>query len=318
VRRSGRGHAASEDAGPAGGGPGGAASGGPPDEPLLEAGFLARLERLQLSTRRPLAGLYAGGHRSPRRGSSLDFAEHREYHPGDDFRRIDYHALARLGVLVLKLFDAEDDLPVRLVVDTSASMGFDGKLRAACRLAAVLGFVGLVRRDPVRVQTLDRSLPPVRFSGRGDAARLFDHLVGLTAGGTTDLAGVGSDLRARRGAPGMTVLVSDLLSPQWPVALTGLPPSGGDLVVAHVLAPTELEPNGLAGDADLVDSESGERVAVSLAGEQLEHYRTAMSAWRTEVAHSCRRAGVAYCPVIVGEPLEPLLFGAWQRAGIVR
>ena len=220
-------------------------------------------------------------------------------------------------MLVLKLFDAEDDLPVRLVVDTSASMGFDGKLRAACRLAAVLGFVGLVRRDPVRVHTLDRSRPPARFSGRGDAARLFDHLGALTAAGTTDLAGLGPDLRARRGAPGLTALLSDLFSPQWPAALTGLPPAGGDLVVVHVLAPGELEPVGLAGDADLVDSESGERVAVSLTGEQLQRYREAMSAWRAEVAQSCSRAGVAYCPVVVGEPLEPLLFGAWQRAGIV-
>src|SRR5262245_45070016 len=101
---------------------------------------MARLERLQLGTRRRLSGQFAAEHRSPRHGTSLDFADYREYHPGDDFRRIDYDLYARLDVLLLKLYEAEDDLTLRLLIDTSRSMAGD-KLVQAERIAAALGFV---------------------------------------------------------------------------------------------------------------------------------------------------------------------------------
>ena len=124
---------------------------------------LGALERLQLGTRRRLAGQLVGGHRSPRYGSSLDFADFREYQPGDDFRRIDYLTLARLDQLLVRLYDAEDDLTVRLIVDTSASMSTDGKLQRAAELAGALGFVALTRRD--RVELHLPGAAPARFSG---------------------------------------------------------------------------------------------------------------------------------------------------------
>src|SRR4051812_42820021 len=151
--------------------------------PLLDPGLLARLERLQLATRRPLAGRFSGEHRSRRHGTSLDFADYREYHPGDDFRRIDYHLYARLDVLLLKLFEAEDDITVRLLVDTSASMASGGKLEQACRVAAALGFVALVRRDVVTLHTFPFEHASPRFSGRGATVPLFAALQGLTADG---------------------------------------------------------------------------------------------------------------------------------------
>src|SRR2546423_13499266 len=120
---------------------------------LLDGRFLARLEALQLGTRRRLAGHLAGEHRSPRYGTSTDFADHREYHPGDDFRRVDYHLLARLDVALVKLFEADDDVQLRLLIDTSASMGVAGKLSPAARVAAVLRFVSLIPRDPVSLHT---------------------------------------------------------------------------------------------------------------------------------------------------------------------
>src|SRR6266540_4070557 len=128
---------------------------------LLEPALLARLERLQLGTRRRLAGQFSAEHRSPRHGTSLDFADYREYTPGDDFRRIDYGAWARLDVLLVKLFEAEDDLTLRLLVDTSRSM--DGpKLTQAARIAAALGFVALVRRDAVTLHTFAIERLPAR------------------------------------------------------------------------------------------------------------------------------------------------------------
>ncbi|MGH9150140.1 MAG: DUF58 domain-containing protein, partial [Acidimicrobiales bacterium] len=143
---------------------------------LLEPALLARLETVQLGTRRRLAGLFAGEHRARGFGTSVDFADYRQYHPGDDFRRVDYHLLARLDVLLLRLFEAENDLHLRLLVDTSASMGVGGKLDQARRVAAALGFVALVRRDPVSLHTFPTPRPAPRFNGRAAAPALFAHL----------------------------------------------------------------------------------------------------------------------------------------------
>ena len=284
---------------------------------LLPPALLARLEAVQLATRRRLAGHFAGEHRSPRHGASPDFADYRQYHPGDDFRRVDYHLYARLDVLLVKLFEAEDDLALRLLVDTSASMGTGGKLDQAKRVAAALGFTALVRRDPVSLHAFPFEGPPVRFAGRAGAPALFAHLARLEAGGATPFALAAAALLARPGPPGLTVLVSDLLTPEWEDGLARLPSRGGDLVVVHVLAEDDLRPE-LGGDVDLVDRESGERVAVSLTPEAVADYRRLAAAWADEVAGRARRAGAAYSRVLATDDLESLLLGGWRRAGVLR
>ncbi len=284
---------------------------------LLEAPTLARLERLQISTNRRLAGHIAGEHRSPRFGSSLDFADYRDYHPGDDFRRIDYHLLARLDVILLKLFEAEEDLQVRLLVDTSASMETGGKLTQAARVAAAIGFVALLRRDPVSLHTfpLDRLAP--RFLGRNAVPSLFAALESLRAEGTTDFAAASARLLSTPGPRGLTVLLSDLLSPDWEDAISRLPSRGGDLVVMHVLAPEDVRP-GTEGDVELVDVERGSRVAVSLTAQTAGAYEEIVSEWRERVAQRCRRAGAGYVYLLSDEDVETLLLGAWRRAGVLR
>jgi uncharacterized protein (DUF58 family) len=284
---------------------------------LLSPSLMARLERLQLTTRRRLAGLHAGEHRSPRTGSSLDFADYRDYHPGDDFRRIDYHLYARLGTLLVKLFDAEDDLTLRLVVDTSASMGVGGKLTTAKRLAAALGFVALLRRDVVTLMSFPDGGPPSRFVSRTAAGPLFQRLDDLSAQGGTPIAAAVGDLLSRPGPTGSTVLFSDLLAPDWRDAVRRLPARGGDVTVVHVLDRAELEPS-LLGDLELVDVETAERVQVSLAPDTLQRYRRAAQAWADEIAGQARRAGAGYLRVFTDDDLERALTSTWRAEGILR
>ena len=94
-------------------------------------------------------------------GESLDFADYREYHPGDDFRRIDYNLWARLGVVLIRLFEAEDEMPLQVVVDNSASMGFGDKFPTAQRLAAMVAYLGLASGERVRLATVPGSGPAV-------------------------------------------------------------------------------------------------------------------------------------------------------------
>ncbi len=288
---------------------------------LLEPELLGRLEQAQLGTRRRLAGRFAGEHRSTRRGTSLDFADYREYQRGDDPRRIDVGVWARLDQLLIRLYEAEDDLTVRLLVDTSASMA-GAKLQQAARLAAAIGFVALVRRDVVTVHTFasfrrEANRPAPRFTGRHAAHALLQMLEELEADGDTRFAHAVRDLLSRPGPPGLTVVVSDLLTAAWSEGLNRLPARGGDVTVVHVLDRDELHPD-LTGDLDLVDAETGEVVPVSLAPEQVKAYEAAAQAWADDVAERARYAGAAYVRVLADEPIEPLLLGSWREAGVLR
>ncbi len=284
---------------------------------LLEPALLGRLERLQIATRRRLAGHLSAEHRSPHHGATLDFAEYREYSAGDDFRRIDYAALARLDQLLVRLYEAEDDLTVRLLVDTSGSMATGDKMAQARRIAAALGFVALVRRDVVTLHGVPSARHAPRFTGRHATGALFAHLEGLEAGGDTRFAAAARDLLARPGPPGLTVLISDMLTPEWDDGVTRLPGRGGDLTVVHVLAAEEVRPD-LVGDLDLVDRETGARVAVSLSPDALRRYERLALEWADRVALRCRQVGAAYVRVLDDDDLEPLLLGGWRAAGVLR
>ena len=287
------------------------------DDPrLLEA-----LERLQLRTRRPLAGAMTGAHRSTRHGTSVDFADFRPYQPGDDFRRLDYGTLARLDQLLIRHYEAEDDLVVRLVVDASASMGLDGKLRRAAEVAAAVGFVALTRGDAVTVHTAPstadgRRRPPPRFRARTTWPRLRDHLADLEAGGSGSLVGTATELLTGAGPRGLTVLVSDLLDEDWDDALRRLPARGADLVVVHVLGPGELDPV-VAGDVDLVDIETGRRLPLSLTEQAIERYEVRRDAWLDRVANRVAALGAGYTLVRSDGELRPVLLGSLRAAGVV-
>lgn len=282
---------------------------------LLDPAILARLERLQLGTRRRLAGSIGGEHRSPHRGSTLEFADFRPYQPGDDFRRIDQLALARLDRLLIRLYEAEDDVTVRMLVDTSASMA-DDVLRQGLRAAAAIGFTALTHRDRVSVHTFPLDRPAPTFHGRGAAPSLFAHLESLQAQGSGDFASAVADLLARPGPAGLTVLVSDLLTPDWERGISRLPARGADLVVVHVLAAETLTPP-LSGDLELVDVETGQSVAVSMSPATSRAYEALARSWAEDVARRCRSAGAAYVRVLDTDDLEALLVRAWRDAGVL-
>ncbi|MGB8858153.1 MAG: DUF58 domain-containing protein [Ilumatobacteraceae bacterium] len=285
--------------------------------PLLDPRLLTQLERLQLRTRRRLAGRFAGEHRSTRFGNSLDFADQREYHPGDDYRRIDYAVYARTGQLFIRLFEAEDDLHLRILLDVSASMGHHDKLQQAKRLAAAIGFLALTRRDSVTLHLEPALRPPQRFSGRHAITALFRSLETIEPTGSTDLRSAAADVLARPGPAGATVVISDLLTPSWEPAIDRLPARGGDVTVLHVLAAEEISPT-IIGDLDVVDAESGEHVPVSLSHDSVKTYREVVERWLAEASARCRSRGAAYQQVMAGDPIEDVVLKGWREHGVVR
>jgi uncharacterized protein (DUF58 family) len=287
---------------------------------FLSTADMAALERVRIRSRRPIIGTIAGGHRALRRGASLDFAEHRMYADGDDVRHIDYHVLARLDQLVIRQFDAEEQLTVRLFIDESTSMAVGGKYQTGAELISALAFVALRDRDIVSVHTTTGASD--RFTGPGSLPLLTTHLStldprcdGLPEGSApssprrTPLDQALASLAHRPGPPGFTVVVSDLFSSDWEAALRRLPHPRRETLVVQVLHPHELTPE-LRGDVDLIDSETGERRSVSLDAKALQQQADHMAAWTKSVASLCASLGLAYRLLVVGDDVLDLVINA--------
>jgi len=292
-----------------------------PAGPLIDETLLRRLERLSLGSRRPVAGGLGGEHRSSARASSLDFADYRQYVPGDDFRRIDWNAYGRSGTLFVKLTEAREQLPVHILVDASRSMawGQPAKLRYATQLAAALGYVSLARFDRLTVTALGEQPKELRaVRGRGRLPALLSFLDGIQPSGALDLSAALAAYRVNRRAGGLAILISDLLSADgYEAGIESLLAAGLDLVVLQVLSPQELHP-AEGGDVELVDAETGEIVEVSLTARMIGTYRERLERWCADAESLCARRGITYCRVSTDTPLEDVLLNELRRTGVLR
>ncbi|HEX6222602.1 MAG TPA: DUF58 domain-containing protein [Acidimicrobiia bacterium] len=283
---------------------------------LLSPALMARLESLQLNSRHRLMGRFGGEHMSKRYGNTVDFADFREYHPGDDFRRIDYHVLARLDQVLIKLFDADDEITVRLLIDTSASMAVGAKMSQAKRLVAAMGFVALTAHDSVSVHTFPARGAAPRFAGRASVPAFLSYVEELEATGLTPFAEAAGHLLSQSGLPGLTIVASDLLTTEWR-SLVRLRASGSDVTILHILCAEDLEPE-FSGDLELVDRELGERLTVSVTDEVANSYRRRVGEWRDDVALTARGSGATYVAVDATDDIETLLLQTWRAGGVLR
>lgn len=280
---------------------------------LLDASFVQQLEamRRMLSVRTSSAG--AGEHLAKRRGASAEFREHRAYAPGDDLRRVDWAAYARTGEPVLKEFRAEEDLLVRIVLDTSASL--EGpKLDAAVRIAAALGYVGLAASE--RVQVLPFASAPLAptkpLRGRGGVAPLIRALAAVRPAGSTDLSRA-IERACARGRPGLLAVVSDFFDPgAFEAALTRARAAGHDVALVQVLARDELEPT-LHGEVLLEDSETGETLALSADAEAIEQYLARLGGLIASLRRWARTHGAVYVRAAADDALDRVVRRVLER-----
>jgi len=298
---------------------------------LFSQSFLHKLERLALLSRRATAGQLQGERRSTKRGHSVEFSDFRPYAAGDDFRRIDWNAYARLERFYIKLFVEEEDLTVHILIDASRSMdwGEPNKLGYAARLAGALGYVALVGLDRVTVTALggegrrpERYFPPKR--GKSAALSLFDFLLSLSvasrANSSLDTRGPAAWLgayAADAGRPGPLILISDLMDDGWQAGLNRLAGRGYEVSVLHVLSPDEVNPE-ISGDFRLLDIETDASVEITADFQMLERYRLGLASWRLEWRRFCNVRGIHYVPVETSLPLEDLLFAGLRQQGVLK
>lgn len=289
-------------------------------EPLLTPDALRKLEALELVSRRVRAGRQRGDRLSKRKGRGSEFADFRPYSSGDDLRFLDWGLYARFERLFLRLFLEDEDLHVHLMLDVSRSMAFGtpSKLLFAKRVAAALGFVGLVNLDRVTA-TAFAEKPVARsatFRGRPALSRLLAFLDSLEpAGGgdfTRSMRAVAPGLSGR----GVVVVLSDFLD-RGGVGdgLRFLAARGLDVVAVQVLAPDEVEPD-VTGDLRLTDAEDGGTAEVTVTPDLLARYRRALAAFRADLAARCGRLGASFLSATSDTPFDKLVLGL-LRSGMV-
>ena len=287
---------------------------------LLERDELRRLDGLALQVRRSVIGQMAGERRSRRHGRSVEFADFRSYTPGDDFRLIDWNAYARLDRYLLRLFVAEEELPLSLFLDLSGSMdwGNPNKAWAARRLAGAIAYVALAALDRVRL-TVFADGPtsggaPTR--GRHGAVQLFARLQSFPVGGRTDYARLTWPIGRQR--PGMSVMITDGLGPApMDPALAALQRARQEGALLQVLAPQELEPDW-SGDARLKDAETGEEREMTSTPVTKAAYRTALARRTQELEETARRRGLRFARVLSGQPVDEVTQRVLQKIGLLR
>src|SRR5215469_6158892 len=293
-----------------------------PDQ--FTAHFLARLEELRIRTRRQYAGMGKGAHLSPKRGSSLEFNDYRHYVPGDDFRYIDWGLYGRTDKVYIKLFKEEEDLLTYIFLDASASMAYpagDNKFHAAVLSALALSYIALASGDRVMLRVLAGSRQTVEPSfvfGRHRIVELARRLEGLKPGGQYDFAStLSKELAAIRRA-GKVFIVSDFLMMLNSITkgLSLFLAATMDVTAVQILGGRELAAQGLDGDVEVVDSESGERVRVSIGERERRHYRETMLRLTREIKSFCLKRGLHYSLYATDNDFQQFFLRAVSELGL--
>lgn len=314
-------------------------------EDLLGPGLAARLDRLDVFSRKLLAGKMPGERRSKRRGRSVEFDDFRSYVPGDDLRHIDWNIYARFDRLVVKLFREEEDLALHLVVDASPSMdaGSPNKLIFAHQLAMALAYIGLVNQNRVTLAFAGHAvgqgagqvhqLAPLR--GRSNLRRVADALLESVrerrragpAQNAPDLNAAWRSIASTRSGRGIVVLLSDCLSDS-PLttalnAFGGVAQGGFDTYCLQILAPGELDPareaeHGLLGDLRLTDAETGKAAEVSISPALIAKYKAGIQGYIENLRGACSKRGIAHFLVPTETPIDLLVLGSLRRGGMLR
>lgn len=291
------------------------------ENPILDAAFLRKLERLSLIVKRPITGQMKGEKRSVKRGTSIEFADYREYTLGDDLRYVDWNMAARLDKMFLKLFVEEEDLYLALLLDTSKSMDFGSpaKMHHAIRTAAAIGYIALSNYDRVSIQTyaaaLGTPLPTQR--GKGGVLPFFRYLEKIKPEGETAFSASLRRYAATTKQKGVAVVLSDFFDPHWQEGLKALLARGFQVAVIHVLSPEEIAPK-LLGDLRIIDSETGEAKEMSVNPALLARYEQAFTEFCTQIEGFCHRYGVDYLRTPSDSPFEELVLRSMRMSGMLR
>lgn len=292
-------------------------------EEILSKGFLNRLDRTQIIATRLYPGSRMGQRVSKSKGSGMEFSEHKQYSPGDDFRAVDWNVYARTDHIYLKTFETEMNLYVYLLVDVSNSMSFGTtirKLQYAKQLAAALGYVTLVQGDNLAIHAMNDGLRQSisTASRRLRPSEVLQFCGSLRPGGETDFVRSLQAFSIHTGHPGMVFLISDFMSEgTLSEALRYLVYNGFGVLAFHLIDPWEENPD-LSGEIDLEDSEDHKLLPLTIRRGTLDHLKESFRQHCHQVNRAFATYEASYFPIRTDRPVEKFVLEDLRHAGVVQ
>jgi len=294
--------------------------------PFFDAGFLKKLERLRLIAKRLDWTGAKGEHAASRKGYSLEFSDYRRYQSGDDLRYVDWNIYRRLDRLLLKVFTAEEEMNIYLLVDTSGSMASAAtaevestKIGYAKKVAAALGYIGLKNLDRVGGAAFTSTLQaPLKLGrGRTQILRLFGFLNRLSCAGPTDLRAAIRKFTALFPHPGLAVVVSDLFDPAgWRAAVEELARKKYQILIIHILDEEDLQP-GFLGDVALVDAEGSRERRLFVDAELARRFQEELANYFRDIESACASLGIDYLRTTTRVPFDEFVLKSLRQVSSV-
>jgi uncharacterized protein (DUF58 family) len=286
--------------------------------PLLDREFLEKLERLTIHWQKSFAGLVGGHNRSRFPGAGQEFLDHRNFHHGDDLRAVNWRAYMRLEKLFLKMFQVEPRVPVRMLLDTSASMMAHGgvKFDYARKLAGALCYIGLVRLDSIEIHGFSSRLTQRILSsgGRHRFSAVMDGLSAMQCGGVTDYMAVVREFISAFSQRGLVIVISDFLDDQsCQHALEYFCDFGHELMLLQIWADEDRTPPWV-GELELRDAETGASMKLDFDEDARKRYMQSFDEYCSGLQSIAMRSGGRWAGIPASQPLESVIFGDLIKA----
>ena len=289
---------------------------------LLDGPLLQRLQRTKLIGRSADPRHGVGERRSRAVGPGIEFADYRDYQPGDDFRYLDRHVFARHGRTVVRQFTIEQRLQVTVLLDSSESMdtGVPNKLVRGRELAAVVVAVALYGGDQVDLATCSGD-GITWFPRLSNPRKLHTALAWLqerSPRGRIDLEHVARATTERISRGGLLVVVSDWMLEGVEPALARWRHLQQDVIGVQVVAPNERDPSAMDDEALLLtDRETGVGVELTLDADTVQRYRSAFRSWQAELRAALTAVEGRWVSVSSADSLHDTVMRAWRQQGVI-
>jgi uncharacterized protein (DUF58 family) len=288
---------------------------------LLDPAFMARLDQLDLMSRKLLSGKLKGERRSKRRGQSVEFADYRNYVTGDDLRFIDWNIYARLDRLFLKLFLEEEDLALYLIVDVSKSCDYGDPHKADYikRVTAALAYIGLVNYNRVSISAMANGIVAETgaMRGRGRVPQMLDFVSRLKPEGPSLFAESCKRFALAHRSKGVCVVLSDFFDKGgYESGLRYVAGGKYDLFAVQTLSPQEIDPP-LQGDLKLKDMEDDDMAEVSITQPLIKQYKANLNAYCLALKEYITRRGGTYLFTSTSVPFDTLVLNYLRERGLL-
>ena len=282
---------------------------------------MARLDQLDILSRKMLAGKMKGERRSKKRGQSVEFADYRNYVIGDDLRFIDWNIYARLDRLFLKLFLEEEDLALYVLLDVSKSCDFGEPNKATYikQVAAALAYIGLVNYNRVHVVAMADGVVAETgaLRGRRRVPQMLDFLQKLEPAGQSNFTAACRRFALQHRQKGVCLVLSDFFIKEgFEAGLRYVASGRYDLFCVQVLSPQEIDPD-LQGDLKLRDIEDNDTAEVSITQPLIKQYKSNLNAYCLALKEFVTRRGGMYLFSSTGVPFDSLILNYLRERGLL-